>query len=87
VDGVDWARTHLADRARLGRIVRARNAAEVVANLDSRLTMPHGVADSAAYWSGFAHGVQRVLRETASDPVPGEAAVETRRQRSKQVER
>jgi hypothetical protein len=33
--------------------------------------MPHGVVGSAAYWSGFAHGVQRVLRETASDPVPG----------------
>jgi hypothetical protein len=42
-----------------------------VANLDSRFTMPHGVADSAAYWSGFAHGVQRVLHETAGDPVPG----------------
>jgi len=71
VAGVDWARTHLADRARLGRIVRAQNAAEVVANLDSSFTVSDGVADSAAYWSGFAHGVQRVLRETAGDPVPG----------------
>jgi hypothetical protein len=71
-DGVEWARTHLADRARLGRIVRAHNAAEVVPNLDSRLGMPDGVADSAAYWSGFAHGVQRVLRETAGDPRPQE---------------
>ena len=69
-DGVTWAKAHLADRARLGRIVRAHTAAEVVGNLDPTLQMPDGVADSVAYWSGFAHGVQRVVRDTAGDPIP-----------------
>ena len=70
-DGGRWAQAHLADRARLGRIVRAHSAAEVVANLDPAFRVPDGVADSAAYWSGFAHGVQRVVRDTADDPIPG----------------
>ena len=68
-DGVKWAKAHLADRARLGRIVRAHTAAEVVANLDPIFQMPDGVADSVAYWSGFAHGVQRVVRDTAGDSI------------------
>jgi hypothetical protein len=68
-DGVKWAKAHLADRARLGRIVRAHTAAEVVANLDPALQMPDGVVDSVAYWSGFAHGVLGVVRDTAGDPV------------------
>jgi len=68
-DGVTWAQAHLADRARLGRIVRAHTAAEVVANLDPTFQMPDGVADSVAYWSGFAHGVQRVVRDTAGDSI------------------
>jgi hypothetical protein len=68
-DGVTWATAHLADRARLGRIVRAHSAGEVVANLDPTFEMPDGVADSAAYWSGFAHGVQRVVRDTAGDSI------------------
>ena len=70
-DGVEWALAHLADRARLGRIVKAHTAAEVVANLDPTFQMPAGVADSVAYWSGFAHGVQRVVRDTAGDSIPG----------------
>jgi hypothetical protein len=41
----------------------------VVANLDPTFQMPDGVADSVAYWSGFAHGVQRVVRETAGDSI------------------
>jgi hypothetical protein len=61
-DGVRYARAHLDDWGRLGRIVRAHSAAEVVANLDRR---PDGADDSVAYWSGFAHGVHRVVRETA----------------------
>jgi hypothetical protein len=69
-DGVTWAKAQLADRARLGRIVRAHTAAEVVANLDRTFQIPDGVADSVAYWSGFAHGVQRVLRDTAGDSIP-----------------
>jgi hypothetical protein len=70
-DGARWAKAHLADRTRLGRIVRAHSAAEVVANLDPTFQMPDGVADSVAYWSGFAHGVQRVVRDTAGDPIRG----------------
>lgn len=69
-DGVTWAKAQLADRARLGRIVRAHSAEEVVANLDPTFRMPEGVADSVAYWSGFAHGVQRVVRDTADDSIP-----------------
>jgi hypothetical protein len=41
----------------------------VVANLDSTFQMPDGVADSVAYWSGFAHGVQGVVRDTAGDSI------------------
>ena len=68
-DGAKWAKAHLADRARLGRIVRAHTAAEVVANLDPTFQMPDGVADSVAYWSGFAHGVLGVVRDTAGDSI------------------
>ena len=68
-DGVKWAKAHLEDRARLGRIVRAHTAAEVVANLGSTFQMSDGVADSVAYWSGFAHGVLRVVRDTAGDSI------------------
>ena len=71
-DGVRWARAHLADRERLGRVARAHNAGEMVASLDSTLSMPDGVDGPSAYWSGFAHGVQRVVRETAGDPLPQE---------------
>ena len=71
-DGATWAKAHLADRARLGRIVRAHTAAGVVANLDPTFEAPDGVADPVAYWSGFAHGVQRVVRETAGDAIPAE---------------
>ena len=69
-DGAKWAKAHLADRTRLGRIVRAHTAAEVVANLDPTFQTPDGVADSVAYWSGFAHGVQRIVRDTAGDSIP-----------------
>ena len=68
-DGAAWARAHLADRPRLGRIARAHNAADVIANVDPTVQTPDGVADPVAYWSGFAHGVLRVLRDTAGDPV------------------
>ena len=66
-DGVNWAKAHPANRARLGRIARAHSGAEVVGNLDSTFQTPDGVAHSAAYWSGFAHGVQQVVRDTAGD--------------------
>jgi hypothetical protein len=65
-DGVRYAQAHLADWVQLGRIARARSAAEVVANLDPSFRQPDGADDSVAYWSGFAHGVQRVMRATAN---------------------
>ena len=68
-DGVKWAREHLADRARLGRIARAHNAGEAVASLDSTSSMSDGVDESPAYWSGFAHGVLGVVRDTAGDSI------------------
>jgi hypothetical protein len=64
-DGASYANAHLADWARLGRIARAHTAAEVVAILDATVGQPDGVGDPVAYWSGFAHGVQRVVREAA----------------------
>jgi hypothetical protein len=69
-DGVRYANAHLADWARLGRIVRAHTAAEVVNNLDTTFRKPDGVVDSVGYWSGFAHGVQRVVRNTAGHRIP-----------------
>ncbi len=69
-DGVRYAEARLADWARLGRIVRAHTAAEVVANLDPSFRRPEGADDSVAYWSGFAHGVQRVVREAADASLP-----------------
>jgi hypothetical protein len=41
----------------------------VIANVDPTVQTPDGIADPVAYWSGFAHGVLRVLRDTAGDPV------------------
>ena len=73
-DGVRYAKARLADWAGLGRIVRAHSAAEVVANLDPSFRRPDGLAESVGYWSGFAHGVQRVVRETADDPYLGSDA-------------
>jgi hypothetical protein len=35
-----------------------------VAILDATLREPDGVDEPVAYWSGFAHGVLRVLRES-----------------------
>jgi len=65
-DGVRYAEARLADWARLGRIVRSHSAAEVVASLGPSFERPDGADDSVAYWSGFAHGVQLVVRETAN---------------------
>jgi hypothetical protein len=64
-DGAGYANAHLTDWARLGRIARAHTAAEVVAILDGTFGQPDGIDDRVAYWSGFAHGVQRVVREAA----------------------
>jgi hypothetical protein len=64
-DGVRWATAHAGDRARLGRIVRAHTPAEVVALVEQDGEAPGDAGDASAYWSGFAHGVGRVIRETA----------------------
>jgi hypothetical protein len=67
-DGVSYGWAHLSDRAGLGRIARAHAAVEVVENVDATFRIPDGVDDRVAYWSGFAHGVLRVLRESVSAP-------------------
>ena len=65
--GVRYAHANLADRPRLGRIARAHTPKEVLTNLGKSFGEPTSVRDSVAYWSGFAHDVQRVVRETADD--------------------
>jgi hypothetical protein len=67
-DGASYANAHLTDWARIGRIARAHTAAEVIAIVKADFGQPAGVDDPVAYWSGFAHGVGRVVR-TAADGV------------------
>ena len=67
-DGASYGWAHLSDRARLGRIARAHTAIDVLENVETTVRMPEDVDERVAYWSGFAHGVLRVLRETASSP-------------------
>jgi hypothetical protein len=43
-----------------------------VASVDATFREPEGVDDSVAYWSGFAHGVLRVLRESVDDSLAKE---------------
>jgi hypothetical protein len=68
-DGASYAKAHLTDWAQLGRIARAHTAAEVVAIVEAN-AQPDGVDDPVAYWSGFAHGVQRVVRASADAAQP-----------------
>jgi hypothetical protein len=69
-DGASYANAHLADWTRLGRIARAHTAAEVVAIVKADFRPPDGVDDPVAYWSGFAHGVGRVVRIAAEGARP-----------------
>jgi hypothetical protein len=69
-DGASYANAHLTDWARLGRIARARSAAEVLAIVEASFGQPDGVDAPVAYWSGFAHGVQRVVSSTADTARP-----------------
>jgi hypothetical protein len=69
-DGASYATAHLTDWARLGRIARAHNAAEVVTIVEESFRQPDGVDDPVAYWSGFAHGVGRVVRAAADRARP-----------------
>ena len=67
-DGAEYGRAHLSDRAHLGRIARAHSAAEVVDQVEGTFRIPHGIDDRIAYWSGFAHGVLRALRDSVAAP-------------------
>jgi hypothetical protein len=60
-DGLGYAATHRGDRSRLGLIARARTAADVAATVGATFVPPDGIADTVAYWSGFAHGVGSFL--------------------------
>jgi hypothetical protein len=59
--GYAYAKKHRDDRLQLRRIVRARSAPELRANLDPAEIAADGVTDTVAFWSGFAHGVGRYL--------------------------
>jgi hypothetical protein len=69
-DGARYANAHLTDWARLGRIARAHTAAEVVSIVEASFAQPDGVDDPVAYWSGFTHGVGRVVRAAADGAQP-----------------
>jgi hypothetical protein len=62
-DGLTYAAENSADRAHLGRIVRAHGAADVAGLVAHSFAPPDGIDDVVAYWSGFAHGVGQFLRE------------------------
>jgi hypothetical protein len=59
--GYGYAERRRNDRLSLGRIAKARSASEVTANVDPAEIAADGIADSAAFWSGFAHGVSLYL--------------------------
>jgi hypothetical protein len=61
-EGLKYAADHGGDRHHLGRIVRAGSAVEVSDAVAGSVLPPEGI-DQVAYWSGFAHGVGRYLRE------------------------
>lgn len=59
--GYGYAEKHRDDRLTLRRIATARSASEVAAAVDQAEIAADGIADQAAFWSGFAHGVKRHL--------------------------
>ena len=61
--GYGYAEKNRADRLNLRRIARAHSASELTANVDEAETVPDGIVDRVAFWSGFAHGVARYLLE------------------------
>jgi hypothetical protein len=69
-DGASYANAHLSDWTRLGHIARAHTAAEVIALVDTTFEQPDSVENAVAYWSGFAHGVGRVIRVAADAARP-----------------
>jgi hypothetical protein len=68
--GYGYAERHRQDRASLGRIARARSAGAVARHVDPTEISADGVDDRVAFWSGFAHGVQRYLLDEAHAPQP-----------------
>jgi hypothetical protein len=62
-EGLGYAATHRGDRSRLGRIARAHTAEDVAATVGATFAPPDEIADTVAYWSGFAHGVRSFLLE------------------------
>jgi hypothetical protein len=64
--GYGYAERHRDDRASLRRIVRARSAPEVTANIDPADVAVDAATAPVAFWSGFAHGVRRYLVEEAA---------------------
>ena len=61
--GYRYAEDNRHDRANLGRIARARSAPDVIVSLEPVEIPAHEPTDAVAFWSGFAHGVQRYLLE------------------------
>ena len=59
--GYGYAEKYRDDRLTLRRIATARSASEVAAAVDRADIAADGIADQAAFWSGFAHGVKRYL--------------------------
>ena len=64
--GYGYAESHRDDRDSLRRIVRARSAPEVTANVDPAEIAADASAAPVAFWSGFAHGVRRYLVDEAA---------------------
>ena len=71
--GREYALRSIDDRAKLRRVIRARNAEEVRAEIDWMLLESVDPEAPVAFWSGFAHGVRTVLVDEAaalSRPLP-----------------
>jgi hypothetical protein len=66
--GYGYAEKHQDDRLSLGQIARARSARAVITHVDPTEISASGVDNPVAFWSGFAHGVQRYLLEEAHAP-------------------
>ena len=64
--GREYAMRAIDDRAKLRRVVRAKNAEEVRAGIDWTLLEALDHERPVAFWSGFAHGVRAFLVDEAA---------------------
>ena len=64
--GREYALRSIDDRAKLRRVVRARSAEEVRAEIDWRLLDDRDHERPVAFWSSFAHGVREFLVDEAA---------------------